>query len=441
MKKIFSMLSIFIIVTVSFISCNGAPDPTESSSTESSGASELNAPTITIKGIEEAIKQIDPGFTFDSKPLFSMIGAVDGWMGYCNDEVVKIYEYSDDENYKEALETSSVIADWPKNGNFILETSNEDVIAVFTNFDGSIDSSTFSQEAEAETIVLENTYTIPDLCEFLIHRASFTYDVLPDSMENLYSHYEAEEGKIYLDIDIDIKNLQKSSVSCDNILNITLDYNDGYIYTAFPVVEDQTTGFTYANISSIDPLETKKMRYLVDCPIEVYTSDKPLSMIIEAEESKFYMALRPGNIAVNKANFTDEQEEIITSELSSVGIHPILIENGPPMSQDGISDDIKPLYAELKKYFVHSEDGKVYVIFFHERYNMIVQMFESDEGTLVIDNLEKVVNRYVTERSASTQSYTPSEPVPFSGEDIVYYHDVSKDPGYSQPNTIFFNGQ
>lgn len=50
-------------------------------------------------------------------------------------------------------------------------------------------------------------------------------------------------------------------------MNVKANYNDGYRYNAKPVlVEDSTTGLNNSYTTSITPLETKGMRYLITCP-------------------------------------------------------------------------------------------------------------------------------------------------------------------------------
>ena len=78
----------------------------------------------------------------------------------------------------------------------------------------------------------------------------------------------------------------KQNLACDEILKATADYNNGYTYSGFPVAEDSNTGFTYANITSINPLETLGVHYLFKCPQEVEESSNPLFIIIEPSLSK-----------------------------------------------------------------------------------------------------------------------------------------------------------
>lgn len=121
--------------------------------------------------------------------------------------------------------------------------------------------------------------------EITINKVELSYDVLPDNTSGFYTHYEADAGNVYIHLDVDVKNLRKQNLRCDNILSATADYNDGYTYSGFAAPEDSSTGFTYANITSIKPLETLGIHYLFKCPQEVEESTNPLFIIIEPESS------------------------------------------------------------------------------------------------------------------------------------------------------------
>lgn len=71
-----------------------------------------------------------------SKPYFQMIGAKDGVIFYIDSSVVKIYEYESEKKLSEAQETyKDVVKDWPVNGKFLLETSDEKAIEIFNGIE------------------------------------------------------------------------------------------------------------------------------------------------------------------------------------------------------------------------------------------------------------------------------------------------------------------
>ena len=160
-----------------------------------------------------------------------------------------------------------------------LQAENSDLKA---QLDATVEETTASangvQVSVGDTITTENT-------EITINKVELTYDVLPDDTSSLYTHYAADPGNVYLHLDVNVKNLAKQNLSCEDILSATADYNNGYTYTGYPVPEDSTTGFTYANITSINPLETLGVQYLFKCPQEVEESENPLFITIEPTSS------------------------------------------------------------------------------------------------------------------------------------------------------------
>lgn len=166
-----------------------------------------------------------------------------------------------------------------------LEKENQDLKK---QLESTAESTTAEETETAETgIQISVGETISnDYMEITINKVELIYDVLPDDVSGLYTHYEADQGNVYLHIDTDVKNLGKQNLACDEILKATADYNSGYTYSSFAVPEDSNTGFTYANITSIKPLETLGVHYLFECPQEVEESSNPLFIIIEPSPSK-----------------------------------------------------------------------------------------------------------------------------------------------------------
>lgn len=133
---------------------------------------------------------------------------------------------------------------------------------------------------------------ILDTMEIVINSVELTYDVLPDDTSGFYTHYAADTGKVYISIDASITNTAKQNLGCDDIGRVIADYNNGYTYRGFTVVKDKSTGFTYANITSIDPLETKGIKWLVECPQEVDESSNPLFLEFTIANGKYKLIIR-----------------------------------------------------------------------------------------------------------------------------------------------------
>ncbi len=125
-----------------------------------------------------------------------------------------------------------------------------------------------------------------EYAEIVVNKVELTYDVLPDDTSGFYTHYAADPGNVYIHLDLDVKNLGKQNLKCDDILAAKADYNGGYTYSGFAVPEDSVTGFTYANITSIKPLETLGVHILFKCPQEVEESENALFITIEPKHSQ-----------------------------------------------------------------------------------------------------------------------------------------------------------
>ena len=125
-----------------------------------------------------------------------------------------------------------------------------------------------------------------DTMEITINKAELSYDVLPDDTSGFYTHYAADAGSVYLNLDVNVKNLGKQNLPCDEIMNATADYNGGYTYAGQAIPEDGSTGFTYANITSINPLGTLGVHFLFQCPQEVEESQNPLFITLEPAGTK-----------------------------------------------------------------------------------------------------------------------------------------------------------
>ncbi|MBP1736903.1 MAG: hypothetical protein H6Q60_784 [Oscillospiraceae bacterium] len=148
-----------------------------------------------------------------------------------------------------------------------------------------------ASDSKIKSLAIGDVITTDDM-EITLNSVKLSYDVLPDDTSSFYTHYQADSGNVYIDVDVDVKNLQKQDLPCDDVMKVTADYNNGYEYSAFPIVEDSSMGFTYSNITDIQPLETLGMRYLISCPEEVETSSNPLIVYFKIDNEQFSYTVR-----------------------------------------------------------------------------------------------------------------------------------------------------
>ncbi len=146
-------------------------------------------------------------------------------------------------------------------------------------------STTHVSQPKDETIKIGDKLISDDI-EITIKNIEFSYDVLPDDTSGFYTHYPADKGNVYIHIDTDVKNTAKQNLPCTKIMRVKADYNNGYVYKSKAIPEDSVTGFTYAMITSIKPLETLGVRFLIECPEEVAESNKSLDLSFLIDDTK-----------------------------------------------------------------------------------------------------------------------------------------------------------
>ena len=126
--------------------------------------------------------------------------------------------------------------------------------------------------------------------EFTLRKVELSYDVNPENPATFYLHYPAPSGKVYIHVDADIKNTQKQDLEADEIYKVEANYNNGYKYNGSAIVgKDNRSSFTYANITSIAPLDTLDVHNLVECPEEVETdTNSSLYIVIKMSDGSSY---------------------------------------------------------------------------------------------------------------------------------------------------------
>lgn len=118
---------------------------------------------------------------------------------------------------------------------------------------------------------------IPDICEFRIESVNITDDVTPPKPADFYNHYEAEDGKTYVDLCIAYKNWKDSDMGADDVISGRLFYSERYEYSGSVTIEEKSRGsFGYANITSIAPLMKEYLHLLFEVPDEVAGSSESL---------------------------------------------------------------------------------------------------------------------------------------------------------------------
>ena len=116
--KIVSGISVFIfLVVMSFVLISGLP------------SSQAPTDERTLETFKNAYKEAGIILKNEDVPLYKLIGAKNGMIFYMYGQKVAIYEFETEK----ALKGKTLISNWPSNGKFALETSNEEAIAIFNS--------------------------------------------------------------------------------------------------------------------------------------------------------------------------------------------------------------------------------------------------------------------------------------------------------------------
>ena len=162
-----------------------------------------------------------------------------------------------------------------------------------SSYDNGNDVSiTAPEEKPAKKITAKSTVSSAT-AEFYIDYANITKDVVPPKPASFYTHYEAESGKVFVDLCIAYKNKDTSAIRADKVISATLTYDNAYEYTGFSTIEKNSrSSFTYTNITNIAPLSTEYIHYLFSVPEEVKSNNKSVKIEFTIDDVKYVYSLK-----------------------------------------------------------------------------------------------------------------------------------------------------
>ncbi|MCR5829356.1 MAG: hypothetical protein K6F93_03290 [Lachnospiraceae bacterium] len=143
----------------------------------------------------------------------------------------------------------------------------------------------------ATEIKRKEVVTTPN-SEFNITYATVTEDVLPSNPGDYYSHYEAEPGKLIVDLGLYYKNTSTSKIKAAEIGRSTLVVADRYEYAGFTVAEtSEGADFADADSTEILPLETCTLHHMFMVPEDIKATNDPvfICFTVDATEYKYIM--------------------------------------------------------------------------------------------------------------------------------------------------------
>ena len=197
-----------------------------------------------------------------------------------------------------------------------------------------------------------------DTCEFSIDFINITNDVLPPSPSSWYSHYEADNGKVYVDFCVAYKNMTSRDIGADETVSGTLIYADKYEYRGFSIIEEEDrSNFTYSNITSIAPLTTEYVHYLFEVPEEVETSGLSIVLKMRIGGADYKVMVREGD------GISDENAAPTGKTSGAVVVGEVVVTKNAEFCIDysDITNDVVPLHPGSWYSHYEADDGKVYV--------------------------------------------------------------------------------
>lgn len=156
-----------------------------------------------------------------------------------------------------------------------------------------MDASNNSNEPEVKEVKVGETFKTDDF-EFTLNKVQIVHEVYPPDISGYYTYYTDEPGKVYVHVDMTVKNLRKGAVGCDDIYSALLVYSKNmYEYRGQLLVLRDRSNFSYPSIRSIDPLQSEYVGVMFDVPDEVETSRDHLSVIFKVGNESFVHVIRP----------------------------------------------------------------------------------------------------------------------------------------------------
>lgn len=138
------------------------------------------------------------------------------------------------------------------------------------------------QQNTTKTIVKGQTINAKDFT-FTLKNVELSYDVKPEDTSGYYRSYPAESGMVYIHIDGTYYNSSKRDVAVRDLFVPSADFDNGYKYNGFAVV-DEGDGFTWvSNYIVCTPLNSCHYHGLISCPEKVANSSAPLFVTFEID--------------------------------------------------------------------------------------------------------------------------------------------------------------
>ncbi len=233
-------------------------------------------------------------------------------------------------------------------------------------------------EPPVPALAVGETQTVADVCEFSVDDTSISARVEPPQPGGYYTYYEADRGKVYVDICVAYKNLSNRSIGADDTMSATLLYAETYRYTGFSIIEkDSRSNFTYSNITDIAPLSTEYIHYLFEVPAEVETSGASVEARLSIGGQSYQLIVREGGGA--PASGSDPANPGKTSGAVARGERISTPNAEASIDFSAIAARIEPPQPDDYYSYYDADAGKVYVDICFAYKNLASDEVDADE--------------------------------------------------------------
>ena len=156
-----------------------------------------------------------------------------------------------------------------------------------------------SAKEQSNMVGIGQTITVQDFCAITIDKAEFVDTISPSKPSSYHSYYQAKTPDTTLfNLVTHIKNLQGTAQKSNSFVTVELIYDDKYHYKCSDILEGSSYGGgndldPYTSVSSIDPLTSKMMHYVVlSVPKTMATDEKPVNAIITIQGQKYQLKVK-----------------------------------------------------------------------------------------------------------------------------------------------------
>ncbi|MCR5146866.1 MAG: hypothetical protein K6B70_05945 [Clostridia bacterium] len=156
------------------------------------------------------------------------------------------------------------------------------------------EGATINLNYKGTTIKENQLISVPGLCDFTITKCQFTEKVEPSNPTAFHRYLPAKDGKLYVDLQVTVKNTQDKAVKQAQLPGSAVLYCGDKSYTVQTLVEtaqggDFSASTTQADINSS---ETRLYHLVATVPAEVKDSKDTLWFRITASDTKYIFKIR-----------------------------------------------------------------------------------------------------------------------------------------------------